>query len=73
MNYGKHTFLYLPKICFFRERRIFNSGKKKGHILKYQTIVQYHRHLVNYRIPKFGKLPLDKIRPAAVEDYLFSS
>ncbi|MDR0301460.1 MAG: tyrosine-type recombinase/integrase [Treponema sp.] len=44
--------------------------KAKGRILKPQTITQHRRHLMNYLIPKFGKLPLDKIRPANVEDYL---
>jgi integrase len=44
--------------------------KAKGRILKLQTIVQHRRHLVNYLIPRFGKLTLDKIRPAAVEDFL---
>jgi len=44
--------------------------KAKGHILKPQTIIQHRRHLMNYIIPKFGRLPLDKIRPANVEDYL---
>jgi len=44
--------------------------KAKGHILKPQTIVQHRRHLMNYLIPKFGKLSLDKIRPANVEDFL---
>jgi hypothetical protein len=38
--------------------------------MKPQTIHQHRRHLVNYLIPKFGKLTLDKIRPANVEDYL---
>jgi integrase len=42
----------------------------KGRILKPQTINQHRRHLVNYLMPKFGKLTLDKIRPAKVEDYL---
>jgi integrase len=44
--------------------------KAKCRILKPQTITHHRRHLVNYLIPKFGKLTLDKIRPAAVEDFL---
>jgi len=44
--------------------------KAKGRILKPQTVIQHRRHLANYLLPKFGKLPLDKIRPAKVEDYL---
>jgi hypothetical protein len=44
--------------------------QEKGYILKPQTIAQHRRHLVNYLIPKYGKLPLDKIRPAHVEDFL---
>ncbi|WP_461256837.1 tyrosine-type recombinase/integrase [Treponema sp. R80B11-R83G3] len=39
-------------------------------MLKPQTVVQHRHHLTNYLIPKFGKLPLDKIRPAKVEDFL---
>ncbi len=42
----------------------------KGKTLKPKTITQHRRHLVNYIIPKFGKLTWDKIRPANVEDYL---
>ncbi|WP_010260616.1 tyrosine-type recombinase/integrase [Treponema primitia] len=44
--------------------------KAKGKILKPQTIAQHRRHLVNYLLPKFGRLTLDKIKPTAVEDYL---
>ena len=44
--------------------------KAKGNVLKPKTIVQHRRHLVKYLIPKFGKLPLDKIHPAKVEDHL---
>ena len=44
--------------------------KAKGNILKPKTVIQHRRHLTNYLIPKFGKLPLDKIRPAKVEDFL---
>ena len=43
---------------------------EKGYILKPQTIGQHRRHLVNYLIPEFGKLPLGKIRPAQVENFL---
>jgi len=43
---------------------------EKGFILKPQTISQHRRHLVNYLLPGFGKTPLDKIRPAKVEDFL---
>jgi len=43
---------------------------EKGFILKPQTIDQHRRHLVNYLLPGFGKTPLDKIRPAQVEDFL---
>jgi len=42
----------------------------KGYILKPQTIAQHRRHLVNYLLPQFGKLTLDKIRPDEVDDYL---
>jgi hypothetical protein len=44
--------------------------REKGYILKPQTTAQHRRHLVNYLLPKYGKLALDKIRPANVEDYL---
>ena len=43
---------------------------EKGNILKPQTIEQHRRHLVNYLLPKFEKIRLDKIRPAKVEDYM---
>jgi len=43
---------------------------EKGRILKPQTIAQHRRHLVKYLLPKFGKLALDKIRSARVEDFL---
>ncbi|MDR2898370.1 MAG: hypothetical protein LBU99_06090, partial [Spirochaetaceae bacterium] len=44
--------------------------RAKGRIMKPQTISQHRRHLVNYLIRKFGRLTMDKIRPAAVEDFL---
>jgi len=44
--------------------------KAKGRVLKSQTIIQHRRHLIKYLLPKFDKLPLDKIRPVKVEDYL---
>jgi hypothetical protein len=44
--------------------------KAKGRILKNKTITQHRSFLVNYLIPKFGKLALNKIRPAKVEDFL---
>jgi len=44
--------------------------KAKGYILKPQTISQHRRHLMKYLIPRFGKLPLDKIFPVNVEDFL---
>jgi integrase len=42
----------------------------KGNILKPQTIAQHRRHLVNYLLPRFGNHIFEKVRPAAVEDYL---
>jgi hypothetical protein len=43
---------------------------EKGYVLKPQTIVQHRRHLVNYILEGFGDMPLGKIRPAKVEDFL---
>ena len=58
-------------------RNMFTEGAphikrwiEKGYVLKPQTIDQHRRHLVNYLIPEFGKVPLTKTRPAAVEDFL---
>lgn len=42
----------------------------KGKILKPQTIIQHRRHLINYLLPKFGKLRFNEINPTAVEDFL---
>ena len=44
--------------------------KEKGYVLKPQTIDQHRRYLVNYLIPEFGEIPLDKIRPINIEDFL---
>jgi integrase len=66
----KTNFSLFAKDMFLEGAAHLQRWKEKGHILKPQTIVQHRRHLVNYLIPKFGKLPLDKIRPATVEDYL---
>jgi hypothetical protein len=61
------------KKMFLEGARHLNRRKEKGYILKPQTVVQHKRHLVNYLLPKCGKLTLDKIRPAKVEDFLLDS
>jgi integrase len=66
----KKTFSIFAQGMFLEGAPHLERWKAKGRILKPQTIVQHRRHLVNYLIPKFGKLTLEKIRPAAVEDYL---
>ena len=66
----KINFSLFAKDMFLEGAPHLKRWNEKGRILKLQTIVQHHRHLVNYLIPKFGKLALDKIRPAKVEDYL---
>jgi integrase len=58
------------KSMFLAEAQHLNRWKEKGYILKPHTIAQHRRHLVNYLLPRYGKLTLDKIRPANVEDYL---
>jgi hypothetical protein len=64
------TFSLFAEKMFLAGAPHLERWKAKGRILKPQTIVQYRRHLTNYLIPKFGRLTLDKIRPAKVEDYL---
>jgi hypothetical protein len=66
----KKTFSIFADGMFLEGAPHLERWKAKGRILKHQTIVQHRRHLVNYLIPKFGKLTLDKIRPAAVEEFL---
>ena len=66
----KTNFSLFAKDMFLEGAAHLKRWNEKGRILKPQTIVQHRRHLVNYLIPKFGKLALDKIRPAKVEDYL---
>jgi integrase len=66
----KKTFSLFAEKMFLDGAPHLERWKAKGRILKPQTITQHRRHLVNYLIPKFGRLTLDKIRPAAVEDYL---
>jgi integrase len=66
----KKTFSVFANGMFLEGAPHLERWKAKGRILKPQTITQHRRHLVNYLIPKFGKLTLDKIRPAAVEDFL---
>ena len=55
---------------FLEDTAQIKRWTEKGRILKPQTITQHRRHLVKYLLPKFGKLGLDKIRPAKVEDFL---
>jgi integrase len=64
------SFSLFAKDMFLDGAAHLERWKAKGRILKQQTIIQHRRHLVNYLMPKFGKLSLDKIRPAKVEDYL---
>jgi integrase len=66
----KKTFSQFAENMFLEGAAHLKRWAEKGRILKPQTIVQHRRHLVNYLLPKFGRLPLDKIRPANVEDYL---
>jgi integrase len=66
----KKTFSVFADGMFLEGAPHLERWKAKGRILKPQTVTQHRRHLVNYLIPKFGKLTLDKIRPAAVEDFL---
>jgi integrase len=66
----KKTFSVFADGMFLDGAPHLERWKAKGRILKAQTIIQHRRHLVNYLIPKFGRLTLDKIRPAAVEDFL---
>ena len=42
----------------------------KGRILKRQTICQHRRHLVNYILPRFGRMKFQDIKPTAIEDFL---
>jgi integrase len=66
----KKTFSQFAEKMFLDGAPHLERWKAKGRALKPQTITQHRRHLVNYLVPKFGKLALDKIRPAKVEDYL---
>ena len=66
----RKTFSVFADGMFLENAAHLARWKAKGRILKPQTVNQHRRHLANYLIPKFGKLTLDKIRPAAVEDYL---
>ena len=66
----RKTFLLFAEKMFIEGAPHLERWKAKGRILKPQTLVQHRRHLANYLLPKFGKLTLDKIRPAAVEDFL---
>ena len=66
----KKTFSIFAEKMFLEGASHLERWKAKGRILKPQTLIQHRRHLVNYLIPKFGKLTLDKIRPANVEDFL---
>jgi hypothetical protein len=66
----RKTFAIFADGMFLAGAPHLERWKAKGRVLKLQTIVQHRRHLVNYLIPKFGKLTLDKIRPAAVEDFI---
>jgi len=45
---------------------------EKGYVLKPQTIEQHRRNLLNYLLPEYGKLPINKIHPAKVEDFLLT-
>ena len=66
----RKTFSQFADKMFLEGAAHLERWKAKGRILKPQTVIQHRRHLVNYLLPKFGKLSLDKIRPAKVEDYL---
>jgi hypothetical protein len=61
----KKTFSTFADGRFLEGATHLERWKTKGRILKSQTIGQHRRHLVNYLIPRFGRLTLDKIRPAA--------
>jgi len=64
------NFSLFAKDMFLEDAAHIKRWTEKGRILKPQTIAQHRRHLVKYLLPKFGKLSLDKIRPARVEDFL---
>jgi hypothetical protein len=67
----QNTFLEdYAKNMFLEGAQHLKRWKEKAYTLKPQTVVQHRRHLVNYLLPKYGKLALDKIRPAEVEDFL---
>ena len=55
---------------FLEDSQHLIRWKEKGYELKPPTVAQHRRHLVNYLLPKFGKLTLDKIHPVKVEDFL---
>jgi integrase len=66
----KKTFSLFAEKMFIEGAHHLARWAAKGKILKPKTIAQHRGILVNYLLPKFGKLTLDKIRPAKVEDYL---
>jgi hypothetical protein len=67
---SKISFFHFAEKMFLSEAQHLKRWKEKGYVLKPHTIAQHRRHLVNYLLPKYGKLTLDKIRPANLEDYL---
>jgi len=64
------TLSQFAKDMFLEGATHLERWKAKGNNLKPQTVIQHRRHLVKYLLPKFGKLSLDKIHPAKVEDHL---
>jgi hypothetical protein len=66
------TLSQFAKDMFLEGATHLERWKAKGNTLKPKTIAQHRRHLVKYLLPKFGKLSLDKIHPAKVEDHLLN-